>query len=322
MSRKTRFAPIFAAVLLSTSMIAGCGAKDDTGKPSASQVAAKVNKGEISVHQVNTMLARAGNIPQDQVKNVTNAALDRLVEQELMVQKALDEKLDRDPKVLQAIEFARREILAHAYGEQIASKAPQPTEAQISTFYDENPDLFSKRRVYDLQETNIRVPPDKMDDIRERFKQGGTLQQIGAWLTEQKLPFQVSGATGKGGEQLPPDIRKLNPGQAIAVPTPTGLALFSVIATRDEPVDRVKAKPYIQNMLLNRQRAEMVQAEVKRLRDTAAIQYVGEFGPPVKPEPGAAAPAPAPEQKPAEPAASTEQDDIRSAIEKGASSLK
>jgi len=160
-----------------------------------------------------------------------------------------------------------------------------------------------------------------MDDIRERFKQGGTLQQIGAWLTENKLPFQVSAAS-KGGEQLPPDIRKLNQGQAIAVPTQTGLALFSVIATRDEPIDRVKARPIIDNLMYRKRQNELVQAEIKRLRDTATIQYVGEFGPPVKPEPGAAAPAPAPEQKPAEPAASTEQDDIRSAIEKGASSLK
>jgi len=320
MTRKTRFVPFLAAVL-SVGIIAGCNAKDDAGKPSASQVAAKVNKGEISVHQINNVLARVGNIPPDQIKDATNSALDRLIEQELMVQKALDAKLDRDPKVLQALEFARRDILARAYGEQVASKAQRPTEADVNAFYDENPALFAKRRVYDLQETNIRVPPDKMDAIRERFKEGGTLQQIAAWLTEQKLPFQVTAAS-KGAEQVPAEIHKMNPGQAIAVPTPTGLALISVVATRDEPVDRIKAKPFIENLLFSRRRAELVQAEVKHLRDTASIQYVGEFGPPVKRESGVAA-TPAQEQKPAEPAAAaTEDDAIRSAIEKGAATLQ
>ena len=317
MSESKRFAPLCVAVLL-VSMLAGCGTKEG----GASQVAVKVNKGEISVHQLNNVLARAGNIPQDQVKNVTAAALDRLVDQEVMVQKALEQKLDRDPRVLQMVEFSKREILARAYGEWVAGKAQRPTGAQINAFYDENPGLFAKRRVYDLQEISIRVPADKFDAVRERLKEGGSLQQITSWLSGQNLLYTVNAATNKPAEQVPAEIHKMNPGQAVAVTVQGGLALVSVAAARDEPVDRVKARPVIENLLLARARSELVRNELKSLRSAATIEYVGEFGPPIKEEKAAAA-APAPEPEPG-PATETVSgtDAIRSAIQEGAAKLK
>ncbi|MDR1424961.1 MAG: EpsD family peptidyl-prolyl cis-trans isomerase [Azoarcus sp.] len=323
MSESKRFATLCVAVLLA-SMLAGCGGSKEGA---ASQVAVKVNKGEISVHQLNSMLARAGNIPQDQVKNVTAIALDRLVDQEVLVQKALAQKLDRDPRVLQMVEFAKREILARAYSEQVADKAQRPTEEQINAFYDENPSLFAKRRVYDLQEVNIRVPADKSDVVRERLREGGSLQQITSWLSGQNLLYTVNAATNKPAEQVPAEIHKMEPGQAVAVTVQGGLALISVAAARDESVDRAKARPVIENMLLGRARGELVRNELKSLRDTATIQYVGDFGPPVKEERAAAAAAsePEPEAKPeAEPAteAASDADAIRSAIQEGAAKLK
>ena len=303
------------AVACAVGVIAGCSAKDDSSKP-ASQVAVKVNKEEISVHQINDLLARSGNIPQDQIENARSAVVERLIDQELLLQQAKGEKLDRNPNVMQTIEFARRDILARAYGEQVASKAPTPTATEIDTFYDNNPALFSKRRIYNLQELNIQT--DRFDEVREHLQGGGNLQKFITWLNEQKIPFSAAGGV-KAAEQIPNELLRnlaeLSAGQAAAMRTPTGILLLFVAGVQEEPVDRTKAKPIIENFLTTQARAELMKSEIKRLREAAAIQYVGDFKPP-------AAPVQNPSDAPAKPAAAAEEDPTRAIIEQGASKLR
>ena len=83
--------------------LAGCGNKE-SAKP-AGQIAAKVNSGEISVHQVNYILSRtpAASKPEAGPK-LRREVLDRLIDQELAVEQAVEKKLDRAPDVLMTIE--------------------------------------------------------------------------------------------------------------------------------------------------------------------------------------------------------------------------
>ncbi|MDR2881056.1 MAG: EpsD family peptidyl-prolyl cis-trans isomerase [Azoarcus sp.] len=308
-----------AAVWL-TGMLAGCNAQEGSSSKSPSQVAVKVNKEEVSVHQVNDLLSRSGNIPQDQVARARSAVVERLIDQELLLQKAKESKLDRNPNVAQMVEFSRREILARAYSEQIASGAAQPTDAQISKFYDEHPELFSKRRVYSLQEINLQIPPERFDEVRAHLQSGGNLQQLTTWFNEQKIPFAVN-AGMKPAEQLPLELARnlsqLNAGQAAFIRTPAGALLLFVVGVRDEPVDRARAKPAIENFLRNQARAESVRAEVKRLREAASINYVGDFAPPAAAEPTAPA-----EQGPVVSPETSSDDSVQSLIERGGIKLK
>jgi EpsD family peptidyl-prolyl cis-trans isomerase len=302
-------------------MLVGCGAKEGSDK-SPSQVAVKVNKGEISVHQVNDLLSRAGNIPEDQIGKARSAVVERLIEQELLMQQAMSHKLDRNPNVMQMIEFSRREILARAYGEQIASGATRPTDADVSKFYDENPVLFSKRRIYSLQEINLRVAPERFDEVRTHLQSGGSLQQLATWFNEQKIPFVVNAGT-KPAEQLPPELAKhlsqLNANQATLLRTPMGALLIFVVAVQEEPVDRVKAKPIIENILFAQARGESLRAELKHLREAASVNYVGDFSPP---EPAAAESPASAEQEPVVQPDAPAEDSVQSILEKGDIKLK
>ena len=112
------------AVAVGATLLAGCGDKKE--KP-ASQTAARVNKEEITVHQINFVLAQQRALPADQAASASRAALERLIDQELALQKASDQKLDRDPRVVQQIEAARRDIISRAYLEKIGEGAPKPT---------------------------------------------------------------------------------------------------------------------------------------------------------------------------------------------------
>ena len=110
--------------------IAACGSKETEKPKPATQIAAKVNSGEISVHQLNYVLTRtpgAGAASAETAPKIRRDVLNRLIDQELAVEKAIEKKLDRSPDVLLALENARREILARAYVEQVTAAAPKPT---------------------------------------------------------------------------------------------------------------------------------------------------------------------------------------------------
>src|SRR5437868_1418263 len=152
LSRSLTPAARTAAVAIAdlTVLLAGCG--DKKKEKAASQTAARVNKEEITVHQINHVLQAQRGLPPEQAASASKQILEKLIDQELTVQKAGEQKLDRDPKVVAAIDAARREIISRAYLEKIGAGAPKPSPEEIKAYYDSNPALFKERRVYNLQE--------------------------------------------------------------------------------------------------------------------------------------------------------------------------
>lgn len=307
---------VFSAVFA----ISACGNKNAEEKKVATQVAAKVNKEEISVHQVNNVLARAGNVKPEQAKQAGKQILDKLIEQELLVQQAVEKKLDRDPRVVQAIEASKREILSRAYLEQVTGNATKPDDAAVKTFYEKNPALFKERRVFNLQELVISANPEQISAIQDQMKHAKSMDDLVKYLKDQKVQFNANAGV-KAAEQLPleilPKFQELKDGQSALIPTPAGLTLVHVAASQSRPLDEAAAKPFIEQYLTNQRRSEIAGAEIKQLRDKAKIEYMGDFAksdPPVAATPAALQdpPAAAPEAPPT----------VGKALEKGISGLK
>ena len=185
-----RFGLIVAVALTALLLtLAGCGdKKKDKDKP-ASQTAAKVNKEEITVHQINFLLQQQRGIKTEQVDAVSKQMLEFLIDQELAVQKASEKKLDRDPRVVQQIEAARREIIARSYVEQIGSGAPKPTPEEIKAYHEENPALFKERRVYSLQEIAIEASPEQVDALRVKLAAAKDINEFVAYLKSSDYKF-------------------------------------------------------------------------------------------------------------------------------------
>lgn len=257
--------------------LAGCGDE----KKVATQVAAKVNKEEISVHQINNLLGRSGNLPPEQVKAASRQVLERLLDQELLVQKAAEKKLDREPKTMQAIEAARRDILARAYMENVSASLSKPTPGEIGEFYSRRPELFSERRVYSLQEMTITGNPGELlPKLQEQMAKAKTLADVAAWLKSQNIPFGGN-ATTKAAEQLPlellPRFHQMKDGQIGVVPSKDGILVVQVLASQTAPMDQKAATPFIEQFLMNQKRIEASNRELKQLREQAKIEYLGEF---------------------------------------------
>jgi EpsD family peptidyl-prolyl cis-trans isomerase len=271
-----RNAVVLLPALLAALALGACG-KGDSKKP-ATQVAAKVNSEEISVHQVNRVIERVAR--GDPGRAVPAQVLERIIDEELIVQKAREAKLDRDPRVVQAIQDSRRHILVQAYVDKAIGSA-RSTPEEIKAFYVQNPALFERRRVYRFLEVVAAVPEEKLDSLKAQVARAKTLNDVSAWFRSQGLAYNFATWT-KPAEQLPRGypvhFADLRDGQMAVLPSATGgTSVIQVIQSKDAPLSEQQAKPIIERALAMRKGAEHAEADLKRLREKASIEYVGNF---------------------------------------------
>lgn len=312
-----------AGALAAAALLAACGGGEGD-KKGATQVAAKVNSGEISVHQVNFVLQRQQGLKPEQAQAVSRRVLEGLVDQELAVQQAVDQKLDRDPRIVSAIEAARRDILARAYADRIAEAAVPPTAEDVKAYYDSKPALFSKRRIYGLQEFNIEANAEQKAALQAKIPTLRSAEELAGALKAAGIRFAGRNVT-QAPENIPmgflDQLAKLNEGQWVVVATPAGLNAALVASAKPAPVTEEAAKKAIEQFLLTDRKRKLVADGIKALRGSAKIEYVGQFA--------AAASAPAdtgnaveaPAVTPTPPAGASDALDA-SALQKGLSGLK
>jgi EpsD family peptidyl-prolyl cis-trans isomerase len=260
--------------------VSGCGDKKEGDAKVVSQVAAKVNGDEISVQQLDFELSKLSNLNPDQAKQATNQVLKSMVDQQLMVQKAIADKLDSDPLVMQALEASRRQILAQAVIKKITADHAKPTETELADYYTKNPALFAERRIYRLQEINVQVTPENVDRVKEELQKAKNLGDFIAWLKTENIPARAGQST-KTAEQLPleilPRVHAMKDGQAMTFAVPGALNILVVAGSQTQPLTQEQAKPMIERYLDNAKKREIAEAELKKLKETAKIEYLGEY---------------------------------------------
>ena len=268
---------VISAVTLAA-LLAGCG--DKKKDKNATQIAAKVNKEEISVHQINFVLQQQRGLKPEQSEAASKQILERLIDQELAMQKAVEQKLDRDPRVVQQLEAARREIIARAYVEKTGVAAAKPTAEEVKKYYDEKPALFKERRVYSIQELAIQVPPEQIETLRTQLQGAKSITDFIEYLKANNIRFAGNQAV-RPAEQLPLNMlesfAKMKDGQAMLVPSPTGAQVIVLAASRSDPVDEERAKPAIEQFLGNDAKRKLIDADMKAMRAAGKVEYVGKW---------------------------------------------
>ncbi len=292
-----RWLPLIA--LAATAMLlAGCGDKKDKVP---SQTAAKVNKDQITVQQINFVLQQQRNLRPEQADAASRQILERLVDQQLALQKGDDLKIDRDPRVVQQLEAARREVLARAYLEKVGEGAPKPTPEEIKKYYDEKPALFRERRIYSIQEIAIEAKPEQVPELREKLTAAKNINEFIEFLKAKDYRFAGNQAV-RAAEQLPltslDSFARMKDGQAMVVPSAAGVQVVLLAGSRSQPVTEEQARPAIEAYVLNERKRKLVEDDIKALRAAAKIEYVGKFA-----EGAASAPAPAAATAPVAPVA-------------------
>jgi EpsD family peptidyl-prolyl cis-trans isomerase len=227
------------------------------------QLLARVNGVEISARQV-----RAGaNLSRE---------LEKVIERELLVQKAIQAGLERDPLVAERIDDARRQLLAQAYVEKLSDAAGKPTREEVRAFYAENPALFAQRRIYRTRELIVSAPSEMIEVLRAEAARAADLEEIAAWLKARNARFSLAQQT-QPAEQLPlaylPQLARMKPGE-IAV---LGTSVIQLVHAEEAPLAELEAAPLIEQFLAGRRRLEIAAGELRQLRQVARIEYAAQF---------------------------------------------
>jgi EpsD family peptidyl-prolyl cis-trans isomerase len=260
---------------------AACGdKKTDSG---ATQVAARVNKEVVTAEQINYLLQQQRGLRPEQSEFASKQALERLIDQELAVQKASELKLDREPRLLQHVEAARREFLSRAYFEKAGEAASKPTPEEVAEYYEATPALFKERRIYNLQEIAVEAKPEQTARLRTQLEAARNINEFLDYLKLNDFRFSTSQAV-RAAEQLPlPSLgtfSAMKDGQAILNVTPNGAQVIFLAGSRLQPVTMEQATAAIEQFLLNERKRDILIKEIKALRDAAKIEYVGKYAGP------------------------------------------
>ena len=279
---------VTAAMLLVGVLLQGCGEKKEKV---TSPAAAVVNNEEIGVHQIAFLLQQQRALRPDQTEAAGRQVLERLIDQELALQKAETLKLDREPRVVQQIDAARRDIVARAYLEKVAEAAPKPSAEEIAKFYADKPALFSERRIYTLQEIAIEAKPEQVPMLREKLTGAKNVPEFVEFLKANDFRF-AGNQSVRAAEQLPlanlDAFARLKDGQAIVSAAPPGLQVVVLAASRLEPMNEERSRPIIEQYIVNDRKRKLIEDDVKAMRASAKISYAGKYAEPAASAPGAA----------------------------------
>ncbi len=265
------------ALLLASATVtlAACGSAEGGKK---GQVVAAVNGKELTIHQLNARLQNVQVPPGVDPKAVQKQALDTLIDEEVLVQKAEAENLDRDPQIMQRLDQARRGVLAQSYLQRKIGNLKAPSPGDIRKFYDDNPGLFGERRRYALAEIAAQpATPAAGIAYRDYFNgKGSSLAGLMAKLKADK----VQGAAGtsiRSAEDLPlqivPVFAKMKVGDKAFYQTGPVLHFIEVRNIQDSPVDYERSRARIETFLKQQSQAKAIRDQIAEVKKGAKIEY-------------------------------------------------
>ncbi|MGZ5200080.1 MAG: EpsD family peptidyl-prolyl cis-trans isomerase [Telluria sp.] len=262
-----------AALVLVALALAGCSEKNKESKPG--QALARVDGSEITVLQLNEELQRAG-VPANQQKDASKQLLQALIDRQLLDNAAEKDKLDRDPKVMQAVDRARALIVAQAYMAKKLGNPPQPTSGEVETYFNQHPEFFSNRKAFAMNELVI-PSSDLTPDLRAAADTAKSLEELSVWLDAHKVKYGRTQVT-RSTSDLPPEISKkllaMQKGQIFIVNQGDRALLVAVTDVKDAPVTLEVAGPQIAQALMTERNKEAATNEIKRLRGSAKIEVL------------------------------------------------
>ncbi len=246
--------------------------------PGRSQVVVRVNDREITVSQLNEALDTLN--PESLTAEVTRQAIDSLVDEELLVQAAMKNRLDRDPATVAALERARRQILAEAYAERMVYPRSPLLLADEEKYYREHPALFENRKVYRF--TIYAVPQADMNDLlKADLDASRSADQVRQALEKHDIRYETQHVNAPA-EDLPIDrvaqFAAASAGDLMIAERGDGKALLiSIVEAEPRPLAFEAAKPAIDRYLSKRRNNEAIQEHLKMDKAAAKIAYVGDF---------------------------------------------
>lgn len=276
-SRMARGIWLVSVAFVGTALI-GCGSGSEPPEARESQVLASVNGSEITLTHLQYQLQRE-TAPYQSLDELRKRALDTLIEQELLKQRALDNKLDQDPDVMVRIETSRNRLLADAYVQQKVIPQTRVRPEEVETYYYQNPALFRQRKQYELTVFNVDQP--LKPEVLASLDGADTPVKIVEKLRAAEIRFQ-SNAVHRLADQLPLAVidkfAAASVGDLVYLQGNDGSAVLSLVqAVQDAGVSLDESRTAIENYLINIRNREAYAQTLSQIRSGAVIEYFGDY---------------------------------------------
>lgn len=279
-----------AVVVALAASLTACGDK----KKEPGQSVARVNGEEVTVLQLNDEMARS-NVQPAQQQAASKQLLESLIDRQLLVNEAIKEKLDRDPKIMQALERAKALILAQSYLQKRVGVQAQPTKTEIENYFNSNPLLFSQRKMFEMRQF-VLATKDLGPELTKVIDSAKSLDEVAGWLDAHQVKY-ARGQANRSTTELPPELSKklqeMSKGQLFIVREGERSILTALLDIKDAPMSLEIAAPQIGQFLLNKKNKDSSDAEMARLRAAAKIEYLNKSDAPVAAAKASASESPA-----------------------------
>ncbi|MES2354972.1 MAG: EpsD family peptidyl-prolyl cis-trans isomerase [Pseudomonadota bacterium] len=262
--------------LLALTTVVGCGNHDNAA---VHQVAARVNGKDITLFQLKNEFTALSALGAASKATPTREMLDSLIDEQLLIEQSKERKLDRDPQVIQAGEKARRQIMVRALQDNLGASLPQPTPAEVRSFYEGNAALFAKRRIYTFHQYTVDRTAFN-DALKAKLDQAKSHEAVVAVLKAEKVEFRDI-VNVRTAEQLPmpalSSMVAMNRGDVVVINDSGETTIMQLADFVEQPASLEQATPIIREYLTNTKKGELVASLLKSMRTTAKIEYLGPF---------------------------------------------
>lgn len=276
--------------------LSGCDKKPE------GQVVAVVDGDEITAQEVNGELGAAagqGN-PDQQTRNV---ALNRLIDRRLLAGVARDEGIESSPEFILRKRNLEENLLVQMMGEKLARDNKQPTAQQLDQMIAENPQAFSERTIFALDQ--IVFPTPSRRDVFEALTPAKTMAEVVATLNRLGIRFQRGNNTIDSAN-LPPQVfqqfKRVGTSEPLVIPANGGVTVAMITRSEAAPIAGQAARNVATNAYAKREVEKALKAKLDAARKAGKIEYqegfsalpqAGAAGTPSSPAGGAASTTPA-----------------------------
>jgi peptidyl-prolyl cis-trans isomerase C len=250
--------------------------KQSSEAEKVSQSIVRVNGQDITIHQLNAQLEQAG-IQSDANNEVSKKIVNVLIEQQMLTQQAYEAKLDRNPRIMQAIEDAKSKILAQAYLINKMSTVAKPTKTEVSDYLTKHPELFSNRKQYVMNEVVFGVDSAMQIQVQALSKRAQTFEDVTQWLVSNQIEY-INKQSIYSSESIPPDLlnklSNMQIGDLIFIKSDSSNVVSSLQEVKDATISGKTAEVIAERMISDQRNKQFADDEIKRLRSIAKIEYV------------------------------------------------
>ncbi len=275
--RAAHVATSLVAATLLGALLSGCGQGNQPAAPKG-QVIAQVGKDDITQQELENEFRWLG-IPADKRDDaVVRRVLGDLVQRKYLVQKATENKLDREPTVLLDMIRSREQVLANSYMQRdLSGRSTSIGKGDIDKFILSRPLMFGGRQTLTIDRVTIPLTPAAQAAV-EASKNARSLEEVEQKLKEVGMLYNRSMgviSTGDFPEDFVKTLRAQKPEDVFFTAVGSSGMFFKVRGQQNTPLTGEDASKLARQFVLR----DLAQAEALKQAATAqaSAKYQGEY---------------------------------------------